>query len=124
MTYPLDGSSQKADARNALWAVEQSRKKLEAPGKYVKDDVTTKIENINTSHSLYKNAKEARKEAETYYYTMLTSMRRGRFTASTVRDAINAIMTCREAELQVLIMYNLSLLEFEVAKNDFLKHLK
>lgn len=118
MTYPLDDTDQKAETRNAGWIVEQSKKKLEATGRLVKDDVITKIENINTNYSLYKNAKEARKEAELYYYTMLTNMRRGRFAASTVRDAINALISCREAELQILVVYNASLLEFEVAKNE------
>jgi len=118
MTYPLDDTGQKADARNAGWTVEQSKKKLEATGRYVKDDILTKIENINTNHNLYKNAKEARKEAEIYYYKMLSNMRRGRFTASTIRDAISALISCREAELQLLVVYNASLLEFEVAKNE------
>jgi outer membrane protein TolC len=124
MTHPLDDTGQKADERNAVWAVEQCRKKLEAAGKYVKDDVITKIENINTNHSLYQNAKEARKEAETYYYTMLVNMRRGRFTASTIRDAISALISCREAELQMLVVYNASLLEFEVAKNELFEAYK
>lgn len=118
MTYPLDDTGQKADARNAGWMVEQSKKRLETAGRYVRDDVLTKIENINTNHDLYKNAKDARKEAELYYYTMLTNMKRGRFAASTVRDAINALVNCREVELQLLVMYNASLLEFEVAKNE------
>ena len=116
MSYPLDDTNQKADERNAGWKVEQSKKKLETARREVKDDVTTKIENINAGYELYSQAKEARKQAELYYNNILLNMKRGRFAASSVRDAMDGLVKTREMELQLLVMYNASLIEFEVSK--------
>ncbi|HPJ35790.1 MAG TPA: TolC family protein, partial [Spirochaetota bacterium] len=118
MTYPLDDTSQKADERNAGWIVEQARKNLEKTRRYVKDDVTTKVENLNTYYRLYSEAKDARTQAGLYYSNILTNMRRGRFAASSVRDALDALVASREAELQLLVAFNASLIEFEVSKNE------
>lgn len=118
MAYPLDDTGQKADERNAAWTLEQAKQRLEKTKRYVKDDVTTKIENISTCYQLYNEAKEARKQAELYYNNMVSSLRRGRFEASSVRDALDALISSREMELQLLVAYNASLIEFEVSKNE------
>jgi len=118
LTYPLDDTGQKADERNAVWIVEQSKQRLEKARRNVRDDVTTKIENISAGYQLYTEAKEARRQAELYYNNMLTNLRRGRFAASSVRDALDAVVKTREMELQLLVVYNFSLVEFEVSKNE------
>ena len=118
MTYPLYDTGQKAEERNAMWSVEQSKMKLEMTRKIVKDDVTTSAENIGTGYQLYGEAKESRKQAEMYYRNILINMKRGRIAASSVRDALDSLVNSREMELQRLVEYNVSLIEFEVSKNE------
>ena len=48
---------------------------------------------------------------------LLSSLRRGRFTASDVREGLDGLISSREAELQTLVLYNVSLLQFKVSKN-------
>jgi len=55
---------------------------------------------------------------------MLINLRRGRFTAAVVRNSLDALINSREAELQLLVLFNASLLEFEVAKNDLFETYK
>jgi len=118
LSYPLDDSGQQANARNSRWQVEQAKTQINKYQRIVKDDVTSKIENITTSHRLYEKAREARIQAEIYYSKMLINLRRGRFTAASVREALDALVNSREAELKLLVAYNASLLEFEVSKNE------
>lgn len=118
LSFPLDDTGNKADLRNANIKVKQIEKRLEATEKIVRDDVTSKIENIKTSYEVYQNAKTASIEAEEFYKKMLTHFENGRFNASSVRDAIDAMINAREAALQTLVMYNVSLLEFSVSKNE------
>lgn len=118
LTCPLDDTNQKTEQRNAGWRIEQMKQQLEKTRRDVRDDVTTKAENISTTHKLYTEAKEARRQAEMYYVSMLTNMKRGRFAASSVRDALDGVIKTREMELQILVAYNASLLEFEIAKNQ------
>ena len=63
-----------------------------------------------------KKAKEARQQAEIYYGKMLLNLRRGRITAAVVRNSLDALINSREAELQILVLFNASLLDFEVSK--------
>lgn len=118
MTYPLDNRDQKINERNARWSVEQSNHEVDKYKRIVKDDVVSKIEKIRTNYNLYQKSKETRVEAETYYRSMLVSLRRGRFTAAAARDALDTLIGSRERELSMLVYYNASLLEFEVAKNE------
>lgn len=118
LTYPLDDSQQKVNERNSRWQVEQAKTEINKYKRVVKDDVTSKIENINTSYKLYDKAKEARIQADIYYSKMLANLRRGRFTAALVRDALDALVSSRQNELKLLVAYNASLLEFEVSKNQ------
>ncbi|MFA5519364.1 MAG: TolC family protein, partial [Spirochaetota bacterium] len=118
MTYPLNNKDQKINERNARWGVEQSKHEVDKYKRVVKDDVISKIEKIRTRHNLYQKAKETRVEAETYYKSMLVSLRRGRFTAAAARDALDTLISSRQQELSMLVYFNASLLEFEVAKNE------
>jgi outer membrane protein TolC len=118
MTWPLDNRDQKISRRNARWSLEQSKHEVDKYRRLVKDDIASKIEKIKTNYNLYQKAKEARVEAETYYRSMLVSLRRGRFTAAAARDALDSLISSREQELSMLVYYNASLLDFEVAKNE------
>lgn len=124
MTYPLDDSNQKVKERNSAWKVEQAKFQLDKYSRLVKDDISSKIEKISTNHKLYQKAKEARIQAEIYYGKMLLNLRRGRLTAAVVRNSLDALINSREAELQLLVLFNASLLEFEVSKNELFEKYK
>jgi len=118
MTYPLGDSNQKVNERNSRWKVQQAKFQVEKYSRVVKDDITTKVEKVNTNFKLYQKAREARMQAEIYYDKMLINLRRGRFTAAVVRNSLDALINSREQELQLLVLFNASLLDFEVSKND------
>lgn len=124
MTYPLDNQNQEVNERNARWQMEQAKQEIKKYERLVKDDVISKIENINTTYKLYLKAKEAREQAEIYYSRMSANLRRGRFTASMVREALDALINSREGELQALVYFNVSLLQFEVSKNQLFETYK
>jgi hypothetical protein len=118
MTYPLTNSDQKISERNSRWKVEQAKHQLDKYSRIVKDDITSKVEKINTNYKLYRKAMEARSQAEIYYEKMLINLRRGRFNAAVVRNSLDALINSKQQELRLLVMFNASLLEFEVAKNE------
>jgi len=124
MTYPLEDSEQKVNERNSRWKVEQAKCQLDKYNRIVKDDISSKIEKINTNHKLYEKAREARIQAEIYYSKMLLNLRRGRFTAAVVRNSLDALINSREGELRALVSFNASLLDFEVSKNELFETYK
>ena len=118
LTYPLDDNNQKVNKRNSEWRVEQSKHQVEKYKRIIKDDVSSKIERVNTNYKLYQKTREARTQAGVYHDKMLTNLRRGRLTAAAVRNSLDALVNSRQQELQTLILFNVSLLEFEIAKNE------
>ena len=118
LTYPLADTNQKTNKRNSEWRVEQTKHQLEKYKRIVKDDISSKIERVNTNFTLYQKAKEARTQAGLYHDKMLANLRRGRLTAAIARNSLDALVNSRQQELQTLILFNVSLLEFEVAKNE------
>ncbi len=124
LVYPLDDQNQEVNERNARWKIEQAKQDIKKYERIVRDDVTSKAEMIQTSYKLYLKAKEAREQAEIYYNKMLANLRRGRFTASVVREALDALINSREGELRALVAFNASLLMFEVSKNQLFESYK
>lgn len=118
MSYPIDDRAQKVNERNAGYRLKQMQVNLEKIKRSVKDDVITKIEHIETFYEIYQKAKTARSESEAYYNRIVASLKRGRFNAALVKNALDAQVQTRERELGILIRYNIALLELNVAKND------
>jgi outer membrane protein TolC len=118
VTYPLDDSEQKINERNARYKLEQAKLQLEKYKRLVRDDIFSKTEHIKTNYELYQKAEEARIQAETYYRRLLASLRRGRFTAAVVKNGLDAMVESRQRELETLILYNVSLLQLDVSRNE------
>lgn len=116
--YPLDDKGQTANERNAKFKVKQAQLHVDKTRREVKDDVASKIEQIRTMHSLYENAREARIQSELFYTNMLINMHRGRLTAAVVKNGLDALVGSRQRELEALVYYNASLIQFEIAKNE------
>jgi len=116
-TYPLNDTNQKTNERNAQWQLKQQELQVNKYKRIVKDEIKSRTEQISTNYKLYKKAQQGRYQAQAYYTRLLRSLRRGRFTASDVRDGLDGLINSREAELQTLVLYNISLLQFKVSKN-------
>lgn len=124
MTYPLYDLEQKTNERDARFKVEKAKLQLEKYRRVVRDDVVSKYEHIKTYHDLYKKAQEARKQSELYYDRLLANLRRGRFTAAVVKNGLDAMVATRQRELESLVVYNIALLQFDIAKNELFEKYK
>jgi len=124
VTYPLGDSEQKTNERNARYKVKQARLQLDKYKKIVRDDVIRRIEHIRTFYKLYSKAKKAQVQSEIYYYRLLRSLRRGRFTAAVVKNGLDAMVASRQRELEAIVQYNITLLQFLVANNELFETYK
>lgn len=118
VSYPLDDKDQKVRERNAVFQLKQAEIDMDKTRREVKDDIASKIEQIKTYHAQYLSLRESRIQSELFYTNMLINMRRGRLTASVVKNGLDALVGSRQAELNSLVLYNVSLLSFDVAKNE------
>ncbi|HOO70820.1 MAG TPA: TolC family protein [Spirochaetota bacterium] len=118
VTYLIDDRAQKVSERNARFRLKQAEITLDKTRREVKDDVINKIDQINASYGMYKKMMEARREAEISYRRMLDNLRRGRLAATVLKDGLDGLIESRQRELDALIYYNISLLLFDVSKNE------
>ena len=114
VTCLLDNRAQKIAERNAGFKLKQA----EITRREVKDDVISKIDQIKASYNMYLKMKEARGQAQMSYKRMMANLRRGRLTASVVKDGLDGLIESRQRELDALVYYNISLLLFDVSKNE------
>jgi outer membrane protein TolC len=63
----------------------------------------------------------ARIQSEEYYRLLLANLRRGRFSAVTVKTALDARTDSRQAALRAKVNYNIALIQLEIASNNLLK---
>lgn len=117
-TYPLDDQEQKTNVRDAKFKLKQAKLQFDKYQRVVRDDITSKIEHIDTAYRLYGKAKETTQQSETYYRRMLANLQRGRFTAAVVKNGLDAMVESRQRELEALVQFNVSLLRFDLAKNE------
>ncbi len=123
VTYVIDNRAQRISERNARFQLKQAEITFDKARREIKDDVYNKIDQINASYGMYQKMKDARREAETSYRKMVVNLRRGRLAASNVKDGLDGLIESRQRELDALVYYNISLLLFDVAKNEiFEKH--
>ncbi|MFC1670655.1 TolC family protein [Spirochaetota bacterium] len=124
ITYPLDDKAQKINERNSRFMVKQAKINLEKSRRIVKDDIIGKIEQINTYHTLYEKAKNARIQSNKFYRKMLRNLRKGRLTAAVVKNGVDALVQSRQSELQALVLFNISLLQLDVSRNQLYERFK
>jgi outer membrane protein TolC len=117
MSYPIGDKELYIQERNARFRLKQAELQLQKYKRQVKDDIMNTTDNIDTMYRLYQKAMEARKQSELFYQGMMRDLALGRLSSAIVKNALDAMVNSREAELQALVGYNVSLLKFDVARN-------
>jgi len=117
MSYPLGDNDLYIQERNARFRIKQAELQLDKYKRTVKDDIMNSTDNIESSYRLYQKAMEARKQSELFYQGMLRDLRLGRLSSAIAKNGLDALVQTRESELQALVGYNISLLQFDVARN-------
>ncbi|HSV96893.1 MAG TPA: TolC family protein [Spirochaetota bacterium] len=118
LTYPLDDRELKVNLRNAELRRRQAAIDLDRTKLEVRDDVLNSLERVRLLHSSLGKARTARSESELYYQRLLARFRQGKATAVNVKFALDALVQARQGELEALVQYNVTLLGFDLAKNE------
>ncbi|HNW28552.1 MAG TPA: TolC family protein [Spirochaetota bacterium] len=117
MTYPIGQEYLYIKERNARFRIKQAQLQLDKYRRTVKDEILNSTDNIDASYRLYQKAAEARKQSEIFYRGMLRDLGLGRLNSAIAKNGLDAMVQSREMELQALVKYNVSLLQFDVARN-------
>jgi outer membrane protein TolC len=122
LEIPWFDSAQAVRERNAAFSKIKAELEMQKTSRKVKDDVLSKLENVETAYKLYQKASLARSQAETAYQKMLRSLRLGRLNASIVKTGLDGMLESRLLELKSLVGYNVALIQLIVAQNLLWEH--
>lgn len=117
LQYPIGDRDVYTQERNARFRVKQAEIQLQKYKRKVRDDIMNSTDFIETSYRLYQKGMEARKQSELFYQGMMRDLGLGRLNSAVVKNALDAMVQSREMELQALVGYNISLLQYDVARN-------
>ncbi len=118
LSYPLDDTDQKAGLRNAEFRTRQAKLTLDNLTQEVRDEVINRLEQVKLQHQVLLNARTARSESDLFYERMLVKFRQGKVNSIFMKNAVDAMVQSRQAELEALVQYNVALLQFDLAKNE------
>ena len=84
----------------------------------IRDDVLNKMENVRLTHEVLMRTRESKEQAELYYNRLMARVRQGRFNSVNVKTSLDNLVANRQRELEALVQFNVSILQFDLAKNE------
>ena len=118
MSYPLWDKEVKATQRNAEFNVTKAKIRMEELTQEIRDDVLNKMENVRLTHEVLMRTRESKEQAELYYNRLMARVRQGRFNSVNVKTSLDNLVANRQRELEALVQFNVSILQFDLAKNE------
>ena len=118
MSYPLWDQDIKAKQRNAYLKKKQAKIEVEDLKQVIRDEVIGRLERVKLNHEILKKNRIVTVEAVKYYNRLLLRSRQGRFNSVSVKSALDSLIDARQKELEALIQFNVSILQFDLAKNE------
>ena len=118
LTYPLDNREAKANLRNSNLKYKQAELNLKNIKLEIRDDIINKMEQVKVQHEMLMKARTANSEAELYYQNVLKRFEQGKVTSVTMKIATDYMVQSRQQALNALVQYNVTLLLFDLAKNE------
>ena len=118
MSYPLWDKDIKAKQRNAYLKKKQAKIEVEDLKQVIRDEVTGRLERVKHNHEILKKNRIVTVEAVKYYNRLFLRSRQGRFNSVSVKSALDSLIDARQKELEALIQFNVSILQFDLAKNE------
>lgn len=115
--YPLWDEGAKVDARNARVAMRQLQLQKEEIYRQVRDDISLGYDQLKVAYDSLEKSRYALQQTEAFYYGLVVGYQRGRFTAVSVKNALDALIQTRQALTRATIQYNIALIRYDMARN-------
>jgi outer membrane protein TolC len=117
-SYPIADKGVKAGIRDAEIQKRQAALEENDLTKAVADDVKTRIDVLQASYKIFRNAQSTEEESRKYYNGVLRSFQQGRFNAVSVKNALDALIQDQLSLIRAKVDFNINLHRYYVAKNS------
>ena len=83
----------------------------------IKDDIELGYKQIQTAYDSLKKAQNAYNKTNQFYLGLLDGYRKGRFNATAIKNALDALLQAEKGYNQALINYNITLVRYDLLRN-------
>ncbi|GIX42020.1 MAG: channel protein TolC [Leptospiraceae bacterium] len=115
--YPLWDEGTKVDARNAEITLKQLEIQKKEKEREIKDEIELGYKQILTAYDSLNKARIAYNKTYQFYIGLLNGYRKGRFNATAIKNALDALLQAEKGYNQALINYNITLVRYDLLRN-------
>ncbi len=115
--YPLWDEGAKVDARNAEIALKQIEIQKEELKRQIIDEIEIGYKQILTSYDALNKSQQAYNKTYQFYLGLLNGYQKGRFNATAIKNALDALLQAEKGYNQALINYNIVLVRYDLLRN-------
>jgi len=123
MSYPLDNTEADVRMRNARLDYQKQQVALKKMEKEIRDEIASLVRECEVNYNIYTQTRKAAEYSKNYYGQVLGKFNRGRYSAIQLKLALDSYILGRQAELQSLVDYNISLIRRDLARNVIFENL-
>ncbi len=115
--YPLWDKGVKVDIRNARIDLRKLRIQERQLRQQIQDEVYQNADQIQVSYQAFQNAKKTLKENRLFYNGLLRRYRQGRFSADTIKNALDTLVQSEQSYTEALVNYNIAIVRYDLVCN-------
>ncbi len=115
--YPLWDEDARVDARNARIDLQRIGVELEQQRRQIRDEISEGLQQIQVAYRVYRNAQRAYRSTNAFYRGLIAGYRRGRFTATAAKEALDSLVQADLARTMALVNYNIALVRYDLTRN-------
>jgi len=119
-TQLLDNQENKTAVRNAKFQLKQAQMEVEDTEQKIRMEVLNAAAQVETAYQNLLKSRQAAKESRIYLNSLLKRLKQGSVTMLTLKDAVDTFVGIGLFEADVLLGYNLALLNLDLTTNTLL----
>lgn len=116
-SYLLGNDQAQTELRDARYELRQARLTVKKLKNDIQDEIASLVKKTRIRYNIYQNSLKAQKQARRYYKSVQQEIQRGRFSALTLKEALDSYIQSRYSTTQALVQYNATLLRLDLAQN-------
>ncbi len=122
--YPIWDEGAKVDLRNAEITLQQIEIQKTEMERKIKDEIEIGYKQIQTAYNSLQKSLNAYNQTYNFYVGIINGYRKGRFNATAVKNALDALIQAEKGYNQSLINYNIVLVRYDLLRNKIFDKFK
>ena len=121
LEYPLWDEKARVELRNARIRLKQLNIQEKQLKRQIKDEIRQGFQQIQVSYNALLNAKKALQATKAFYAGLISRYRKGRFSSSSVKEALDSLVQSEQSYTEALVNFNINIIRYDLARDIIFK---